>query len=123
MALDVYQFSLNGDHGSYFDGQTVVCTIDKADYIIRFSIMAQISKSDFGIFYGVVPTDSAPDGNSHFNHSGAVNRPPVYILPAVYLMPKKVENGSNNGGVPPPPPPPSGGGGSGENGDDPKPIG
>ena len=123
MALDVYQFSLNGDHGSYFDGQTVVCTIDKADYIIRFSIMAQISKSDFGIFYAVEPL-SAGTSSINDKHSGAVNRPPVYILPAVYLMPKKVENGSNNGGVPPPPPPPpSGGGGSGENGDDPKPIG
>lgn len=124
--------SLNGDCGSYFDGSVVTCTIDKTEYKVSFSFMAQISKSDFGIFYGVVPTDGAPDGSSHFHHSGAANRPPVYILPAVYVMLKpsksaSSEGGGNNSGGVVPPPPPSGsednGGGSGENGEDPKPIG
>ena len=90
--------SLNGDCGSYFDGSVVVCTIDKAEYKVSFSFMAQISKSDFGIFYGVVPIDGAPDGNSHFHHSGAANRPPVYILPAVYVMLKPSKPASNEGG-------------------------
>ena len=111
--------SLNGDCGSYFDGSSVICTIDKTEYKVSFSFMAQISKSDFGIFYGVVPADGATDGIPRLTHSGAANRPPVYILPAVYVMLKKVENGNNNGGVTPPPPPPSqgseGGGGNGEN--------
>ena len=96
--------SLNGDCGSYFDGSVVVCTIDKSEYKVAFSIMAQISKSDFGIFYGVVPADGAPSGNAHFNHSGAANRPPVYILPAVYVMlkpskPASSEGGSGQGGA------------------------
>ena len=119
--------SLNGDCGSYFDGSSVICTIDKTEYKVAFSIMAQISKSDFGIFYGVVPAAGVTDGISHLTHSGASGRPPIYILPAVYVMLKKVENGNNNGGVTPPPPPSSGGedsgDGSGENGENPKPIG
>ena len=116
--------SLNGDCGSYFDGSVVICTIDKIEYKVSFSFMAQISKSDFGIFYGVVPADGATDGISRPTHSGASNRPPIYILPAVYVISKVVKKDDNNGSVPPPPP--SGGedsgGGSGENGDDPKPI-
>ena len=126
--------SLNGDCGSYFDGSSVICTIDKTEYKVSFSIMAQISKSDFGIFYGVVPADGVTAGISHLTHSGAANRPPVYILPAVYVMPKPKPASSEGGGsdsggvVPPPPPPPSSGGedsggGSGENGENPKPIG
>ena len=120
--------SLNGDCGSYFDGSVVVCTIDKTEYKVSFSFMAQISKSDFGIFYGVVPADGATNGIQRLTHSGASGRPPIYILPAVYVMLKKVENGNNSGGVVPPPPPPSSGGedsggGSGENGENPKPIG
>ena len=118
--------SLNGDCGSYFDGSSVICTIDKAEYKVSFSFMAQISKSDFGIFYGVVPADGATDGISRLTHSGAANRPPIYILPAVYVTPKVVKKDDSNGSVPPPPPP-SGGednsGGSGENGENPKPIG
>ena len=90
--------SLNGDCGSYFDGSVVVCTIDKAEYKVSFSFMAQISKSDFGIFYGVVPIDGAPNGNAHFNHSGASGRPPIYILPAVYVMLKPSKPASNEGG-------------------------
>lgn len=90
--------SLNGDCGSYFDGSSVICTIDKTEYKVSFSFMAQISKSDFGIFYGVVPADGAPGGNAHFNHSGASNRPPVYILPAVYVMLKPSKPASNEGG-------------------------
>ena len=78
--------SLNGDCGSYFDGSSVICTIDKTEYKVSFSFMAQISKSDFGIFYGVVPADGATDGISRLIHSGAANRPPIYILPAVYVM-------------------------------------
>lgn len=119
--------SLNGDCGSYFDGSSVICTIDKTEYKVAFSIIAQISKSDFGIFYGVVPADGVTDGISRLTHSGAANRPPIYILPAVYVTPKVVKKDDNNGSVPPPPPPPSGGedngGGSGENGENPKPIG
>ncbi len=122
--LNFSQISLNGDCGSFFDGETVICTVDKRDYVVRFSIMAQISKSDFGIFYGV--TGDIPESHVSDKHSGAELRSPIYILPAVYVMPKKAENGNNSGGgvTPPPPPPPSGvedsGGGSGEN---PKPIG
>ena len=126
--------SLNDDCGSYFDGSSVICTIDKSEYKVAFSIMAQISKSDFGIFYGVVPADGATSGIPRLTHSGAANRPPLYILPAVYVMLKSVKKDDNNGGgvtppPPPPPPPPSGqgsedsGGGSGENGDNHKPIG
>ena len=118
--------SLNGDCGSYFDGSSVICTIDKSEYKVAFSIMAQISKSDFGIFYGVVPADGATSGIPRLTHSGAVNRPPLYILPAVYVMLKSVKKDDNNGSVPPPPPPSGGedsGGGSGENGENPKPIG
>nr|WP_314088325.1 hypothetical protein [uncultured Campylobacter sp.] len=121
--------SLNGDCGSYFDGSAVICTIDKTEYKVSFSFMAQISKSDFGIFYGVVPVDGATDGISRLTHSGAANRPPVYILPAVYVMLKPSKPASNEGGGSD-----SGGGsgqsgenseggGSGENGDNPKPIG
>ena len=119
--------SLNGDCGSYFDGSVVVCTIDKTEYKVSFSFMAQISKSDFGIFYGVVPADGSTDGISRLTHSGASGRPPIYILPAVYVTPKVVKKDDNNGSVPPPPPPSSGGednsSGSGENGENPKPIG
>ena len=113
--------SLNGDCGSYFDGSSVICTIDKTEYKVSFSFMAQISKSDFGIFYGVVPADGATNGIPRLTHSGAANRPPLYILPAVYVMLKSVKKDDNNGGgvTPPPPPPPSqgseGGGGNGEN--------
>ena len=116
--------SLNGDCGSYFDGSVVVCTIDKTEYKVSFSFMAQISKSDFGIFYGVVPSDGATNGIPRLTHSGAANRPPIYILPAVYVMLKPSKPASNEGGGG------SGqsgenseGGGSGENGEDPKPIG
>ena len=94
--LSFSAISLNGDCGSYFDGSSVICTIDKTEYKVSFSIMAQISKSDFGVFYGVVPADGATNGIARLTHSGAANRPPVYILPAVYLMPKKVENSNNN---------------------------
>lgn len=90
--------SLNGDCGSYFDGSSVICTIDKTEYKVAFSFMAQISKSDFGIFYGVVPADGATDGISRHTHSGAANRPPVYILPAVYVMPKLKQPASSEGG-------------------------
>ena len=127
--LSFSAISLNGDCGSYFDGSSVVCTIDKSEYKVAFSIIAQISKSDFGIFYGVVPADGATNGISRPTHSGAANRPPIYILPAVYVTLKVAKKDDNNGSVPPSPPspPPSGGeangGGSGENGDDPKPIG
>ena len=123
--LNFSQISLNGDCGSFFDGETVTCTVDKRDYVVRFSIMAQISKSDFGIFYGV--TGDIPENPVHNKHSGAELRSPIYILPAVYVMPKIVKKDNNSGGgvtPPPPPPPPSSGedsgGGSGEN---PKPIG
>lgn len=93
MSLDVSQFSLNGDCGTFFDGQTVICTIDKKEYTVAFSFMAQISKSDFGIFYCVVvPTDfSAPA-----IHSGALGRLPLYILPAVYVV-SKSKPASNEG--------------------------
>ena len=122
--LNFSQISLNGDCGSFFDGETVTCTVDKRDYVVRFSIMAQISKSDFGIFYGV--TGDIPENHVSDKHSGAELRSPIYILPAVYVMPKSVKKDNNSGGgvTPPPPPPPSSGedsgGGSGEN---PKPIG
>lgn len=122
--LNFSQISLNGDCGSFFDGEMVTCTVDKRDYVVRFSIMAQISKSDFGIFYGV--TGDIPENPVHNKHSGAELRSPIYILPAVYVMPKSVKKDNNSGGgVTPPPPPPSSsgedsGGGSGEN---PKPIG
>lgn len=89
--------SLNGDCGSYFDGSSVICTIDKTQYKVAFSIMAQISKSDFGIFYGVVPADGATNGIPRLTHSGANGRPPIYILPAVYVMPKPKPS-SNEGG-------------------------
>ena len=97
MSLNVSQFSLNGDYGSVFDGQTVICTIDKKEYTILFSFMAQISKSDFGIFYGVnVPLDSSiPPVNTA--HSGANGRFALYLLPAVYVMPKP-KPASNEGG-------------------------
>ena len=100
MALDVLQFSLNGDCGSYLDGQTVVCTIDKSEYKVVFSLMAQISKSDFGIFYGVVPVDGSVTSSVNDKHSGASNRLPLYILPAVYAVAKKPQSssGDNNGG-------------------------
>ena len=106
MSLDVLEFSLNGDCGSYLDGQIVVCTIDKSEYKVAFSLMAQISKSDFGIFYGVVPVDGSATSSVNDKHSGASNRLPIYILPAVYVMVKKPQSssGDNNGG------------GSGENG-------
>ena len=99
MSLNVSQFSLNGDCGSFFDGQTVICTIDKKEYTILFSFMAQISKSDFGIFYGVnVLLDSSiPPVNTA--HSGANGRFALYILPAVYVMAKPVvPNSGENGG-------------------------
>ena len=124
--------SLNGDCGSYFDGSSVICTIDKTEYKVSFSFMAQISKSDFGIFYGVVPANGATDGIPRLTHSGAANRPPVYILPAVYVMLKPSKpassegGGSDSGGVPPPPPlsgSEDSGGDSSEGGDNPKPIG
>ena len=122
--LNFSQISLNGDYGSFFDGETVTCTVDKRDYVVRFSIMAQISKSDFGIFYGV--TGDIPENPASDKHSGAELRSPIYILPAVYVAPKVVKKDNNGGGgVTPPSPPPSSsgedsGGGSGEN---PKPIG
>ena len=122
--LNFSQISLNGDCGSFFDGETVTCTVDKRDYVVCFSIMAQISKSDFGIFYGVI--GDIPENPVHNKHSGAELRSPIYILPAVYVMSKSVKKDNNSGGgvTPPPPPPPSSGedsgGGSGEN---PKPIG
>ena len=85
--VNTSDFSLNGDCGSYLDGEAVVCTIDKTEYVVMFSFMAQISKSDFGIFYGVGPLASgAPSPNP--NHSGASGRPPIYILPAVYVAPR-----------------------------------
>ena len=91
--------SLNGDCGSYFDGSSVICTIDKTEYKVAFSIMAQISKSDFGIFYGVVPADGVINGIPRLTHSGAANRPPLYILPAVYVMlkPKPASSGGGSG--------------------------
>ena len=115
--------SLNGDCGSYFDGSSVICTIDKTEYKVSFSFMAQISKSDFGIFYGVVPADGATDGISRLTHSGATNRPPVYILPAVYGMLKPSKPASNGGGGSSQSGENSESGGSGENGENPKPIG
>ena len=115
--------SLNGDCGSYFDGSSVICTIDKTEYKVSFSFMAQISKSDFGIFYGVVPADGATDGISRLTHSGATNRPPVYILPAVYVMLKPSKPASNGGGGSSQSGENSESGGSGENGENPKPIG
>ena len=94
--------SLNGDCGSYFDGSSVICTIDKTEYKVSFSFMAQISKSDFGIFYGVVPDVGVTNGIPRLTHSGASGRPPIYILPAVYVMPKPKptsnEGGGNNSG-------------------------
>lgn len=121
--LNFSQISLNGDCGSFFDGETVTCTVDKRDYVVCFSIMAQISKSDFGIFYGV--TGDIPENPVHNKHSGAEFRSPIYILPAVFVMPKVFKNDNNSGGVvPPPPPPPSSGGDSGGgSGENPKPIG
>ena len=123
--LNFSQISLNGDCGSFFDGETVTCTVDKRDYVVRFSIMAQISKSDFGIFYGV--TGDIPENHVSDKHSGAELRSHIYILPAVYVMPKSVKKDNNSGGgvtPPPPPPPPSGGGDSGGgSGENPKPIG
>lgn len=107
--LSFSAISLNGDCGSYFDGSSVICTIDKAEYKVSFSFMAQISKSDFGIFYGVVSTDGATSGIPRLTHSGAANRPPVYILPAVYVMQKPSKPASNEGGGSD-----SGGQGSGE---------
>ncbi|EMG31070.1 hypothetical protein, partial [Campylobacter showae] len=117
MSVDISQFSLNGDCGTFFDGESVICTIDKREYTVAFSFMAQISKSDFGIFYCViVPVDPAvPPVNS--GHSGALSRSPLYILPSVYVMAKPVASGNGGGGGV------GGGGGSGENGDDPRPIG
>ena len=115
--------SLNGDCGSYFDGSSVICTIDKTEYKVSFSFMAQISKSDFGIFYGVVPADGATDGISRLTHSGATNRPPVYILPAVYVMLKPSKPASNGGGGSSQSGENSESGGSGENGENPKHIG
>ena len=115
--------SLNGDCGSYFDGSSVICTIDKTEYKVSFSFMAQISKSDFGIFYGVVPVDGATDGISRLTHSGAANRPPIYILPAVYVMLKPSKPASNGGGGSSQSGENSESGGSGENGENPKPIG
>ena len=87
--LNFSQISLNGDYGSFFDGETVTCTIDRRDYVVRFSIMAQISKSDFGIFYGV--TGDIPESHVSDKHSGAELRSPIYILPAVYVVPKSVK--------------------------------
>ena len=100
MALDVLEFSLNGDCGSYLDGQIVVCTIDKSEYKVACSLMAQISKSEFGIFYGVVPVDGSTTSSVNDKHSGASNRLPLYILPAVYVVAKKSQSssGDNNGG-------------------------
>ena len=64
--------------------------------------MAQISKSDFGIFYGVVPHSDADKSALHSKHSGAVGRQPLYVLPAVYVTqkPKPAPSGTgeNNGG-------------------------
>lgn len=119
--LNFSQISLNGDYGSFFDGETVICTIDKRDYVVRFSIMAQISKSDFGIFYGV--TGDIPESHVSDKHSGAELRSPIYILPAVYVMPKTAKKDNNSGGVTPPPPPPSQGSEGGGSGENPKPIG
>lgn len=123
--LNFSQISLNGDYGSFFDGETVTCTVDKRDYVVRFSIMAQISKSDFGIFYGV--TGDIPESHVSDKHSGAELRSPIYILPAVYVAPKVVKKDNNGGGVtpppPPPPPPPSQGSEGGGGGENPKPIG
>ena len=96
--LDVAQFSLNGDYGSYFDGQPVICTIDKTEYDVAFSFMAQISKSDFGIFYGVIPASLRSGSLMNNIHSDAVGRSPIYILPAVYLMPKPPKPASSEGG-------------------------
>lgn len=90
--------SLNGDCGSYFDGSSVICTIDKTEYKVSFSFMAQISKSDFGIFYGVVPADGVTNGIPRLTHSGASGRPPIYILPAVYVMLKPSKPASSEGG-------------------------
>lgn len=94
--LNFSQISLNGDCGSFFDGETVICTIDKRDYVILFSIVAQISKSDFGIFYGV--TGDIPENPVSDKHSGAELRSPIYILPAVYVMPKPKSASSGGGG-------------------------
>lgn len=94
--LNFSQISLNGDCGSFFDGETVTCTIDKRDYVILFSIVAQISKSDFGIFYGV--TGDIPENPVSDKHSGAELRSPIYILPAVYVMPKLKSASSGGGG-------------------------
>lgn len=123
--------SLNGDCGSYFDGSSVICTIDKTEYKVSFSFMAQISKSDFGIFYGVVPADGVTDGIPRLTHSGAANRSPLYILPAVYVMPKPKPASSGGGSGQGSETGEGGGGvhsgenseGGGENGNDPKPIG
>lgn len=82
--LIVQDFSLNGDYGTFYDGAEVVCTIDKSiTYKVVFSVMAQISKSDFGIFYGVTPVQNNPVENNRF--SGTSDRFPLYVLPAVYV--------------------------------------
>jgi|GEM_PF-3103450 hypothetical protein len=95
--LDVRSFSLNGDYGSFFDGARVVCTIDKSVYQVAFSFLAQISKSDFGIFYCVVPLDTGGSATVISDkHSGANDRSYVYFLPAVYVMPES-ESPANGG--------------------------
>ena len=100
--FDFSAISLNGDYGSYFDGQHVICTIDKSEFRVAFSLMAQISKSDFGIFYGVVPHSDADKSALHSKHSGAGGRQPLYVLPAVYVTQKSKPapsgGGENNGG-------------------------
>lgn len=99
--FDFTAISLNGDCGSYFDGQHVICTIDKSEFRVAFSLMAQISKSDFGIFYGLVPHSDADKSALNSKHSGADGRQPLYVLPAVYVMQKPnsaPSDGENNGG-------------------------
>ena len=98
MGLNVSEFSLNGDYGSFFDGETVICTIDKKEYTILFSFMAQISKSDFGIFYGVNVFLDSSISPVNTAHSGATGRFALYILPAVYVMAKPSKPASNEGG-------------------------
>ena len=97
--LSVDSFSLNGDYGSYLDGQSVICTVDKSEHVVIFSFMAQISKSDFGIFYGVEPIFDLGSGSSeNMSHSGASVRPPIYILPAVYVIPKPKQKPASSEG-------------------------
>ena len=90
--LDVRSLSLNGDYGSFLIVLGLFALLIKA-----FSFLAQISKSDFGIFYCVVPLDTGGSATVISDkHSGANDRSYVYFLPAVYVMPES-ESPANGG--------------------------